>query len=341
MSNYDFVAKRKREQHLFIVEGNHEKDKLLNLLLQCFPEMNIKSENIIVYETNIYVLYSKLISEYGEEWAETDVDLPYIVSKMKNSEVVWNKRNFINIFLIFDYERQDTYFSETDINKMQQYFIDETDSGKLYINYPMVESYCDSFDSQGEPFERKKVMLPFKTGSRYKNHTEKSEIAQAVNFPQKLDSILKGSFDIKNSDIRANCIRQLLDLKESSLLIDDIEKILNGRIDKEYLETAKNLIKDKIIKVGYTELKSSYIEFMRRMICEIIRYNIRKANLIQNGKYDVQEDKLKDVLYELDPIKILGEQNKCSRDMQNGFIWVLNTSVLIVPYYSFHLLEND
>ena len=135
MSNYDFIQKRKREQHLFIVEGNHEKNELLNLLLQCFPEMNIKSENIVIYGTNIYDLHARIVKEYGEDWADTDVDLPYVISKMKNLEEVWYKDNFINIFLLFDYERQDPYFSDCTIDKLQKYFLDETDTGKLYINW--------------------------------------------------------------------------------------------------------------------------------------------------------------------------------------------------------------
>ncbi len=46
MSNYDFITPRDRQRHLFIVEGNHEKNELLSLLLKCFPEMKIKEENI-------------------------------------------------------------------------------------------------------------------------------------------------------------------------------------------------------------------------------------------------------------------------------------------------------
>ena len=67
MSNYDFITRRKRQQHLFIVEGNHEKNEMLTLLLQCFPEMNIREENIIIYGTNIFALNNRLIKEYGED----------------------------------------------------------------------------------------------------------------------------------------------------------------------------------------------------------------------------------------------------------------------------------
>ena len=340
MSNYDFIQKRKREQHLFIVEGNHEKNELLNLLLQCFPEMNIKSENIVIYGTNIYDLHARIVKEYGEDWADTDVDLPYVISKMKNLEEVWYKDNFINIFLLFDYERQDPYFSDCTIDKLQKYFLDETDTGKLYINYPMVESYWDSFDSLKEPFCQKKVMLPFKNGNAYKLKTEKSQIAQAVQFPERLNDVLEKQYGIHDSRTRQECINQILSLKESDFLLEKIEEILKDKVDERLLKTAKYFVRDKVIKIGYSERMVTYIEFMRKELCKIIYRNIRKANLIQNGEYNVPCNDMKESLYNLDFSKILNEQNNCSRDEKNGFVWVLNTSVLLVPNYAFSLIQQ-
>ena len=63
MSNFDFIPQRKRQQHLFIVEGKHEKKELLGLMLQCFPEMNIQDENIVIYESNIFNLNARLEKE--------------------------------------------------------------------------------------------------------------------------------------------------------------------------------------------------------------------------------------------------------------------------------------
>ena len=57
MSNYDFIPIRRRKRTLLVVEGKHEKETLFKQLLQCFPEINIALEDIIVFETNIYILY--------------------------------------------------------------------------------------------------------------------------------------------------------------------------------------------------------------------------------------------------------------------------------------------
>lgn len=276
MSNYDFVPKRNRGQHLFIVEGSHEKNELLNLLLQCFPEMNIKYENIVIYGTNIYDLYARIVKEYGEDWADTDVDLPYVISKMKNLE---------------------------------------------------------------EPFSQKKVMLPFKNGNAYKLKTKKSKIAQAVQFSEMLNDVLEKQYGIHDSKTRQECINQILSLKENDSLLDRIEEILRGKVDERLLKTAKDFVRDKVEKIGYSERSLTYIDFMRKEFCEIIYRNIKKANLIQNDDYDIPCHSMKETLHNLDFPFILNEQNNCSRNEKNGFIWVLNTSVLPIPNYSFDLIQ--
>ncbi len=142
MNNYR-GGTRKRSQNLLIVEENHEKNKLFWLIFKCFPEININMDEVWVYGTNIYQLYDDIVKEYGEQWAieNEDIDLPFLISKKKKMESLRYKEDFTNIILVFDYERHDIHFSGDKINRMQSCFIDATDMGKLYINYPMIESY--------------------------------------------------------------------------------------------------------------------------------------------------------------------------------------------------------
>lgn len=92
------------------------------------------------------------------------------------------------------------------------------------------------------------------------------------------------------------------------------------------------------MRTGYLSQNDTYTEFMREELRKIICRNIRKANYIQNGNYDISDGELKDKFYGLDFAKILNEQNKVGRNQENGFVWVLNTSVLIVPDYSLKLI---
>lgn len=341
MNKYDFVQTRERNKTLFIVEGEREKNELLSLICECFPEMNIKQANILIYGTNIYQLHSRITKEYGEQWSETDVDLAFVVSKMKSLDEVWYKDNFTNIFLIFDYERQDPNFSDSIINRMQAYFIDETDNGKLYINYPMIESYFDSFDSSDRSFKEKKVPLPFQNGKEYKKYAEGSELATVVTLPKRLSDILNKKYNIESNFICEECVKQILSLSNYKTVLQDIETILSTYLEGGAVRTAANLVYDKIMHTAYLSQNCTYTEFMRKELSKIIFRNIRKANYIQNGNYDILDDELKEKFYQLNFSDILNKQNKAGRSRKNAFVWVLNTSVLIVPDYSLTLITLD
>ena len=43
-------------------------------MLEAFPEIGISPENIISFETNIWVLYGKLIKEFGQDWYTQGID---------------------------------------------------------------------------------------------------------------------------------------------------------------------------------------------------------------------------------------------------------------------------
>ena len=98
---------RKRRRTLLIVEGHDEKNLLFWSLFRSFSEMNIKYEDVWVYETNIYILYQDIVKEYGVEWVKNndDIDLPFVISKKKMPNQLQYKEDFSDIFLVFDYER--------------------------------------------------------------------------------------------------------------------------------------------------------------------------------------------------------------------------------------------
>lgn len=117
----NFVGEvRKRSQSLLIVEGKHEKNELFWLIFKCFSEINIAMEDVWIYGTNIYQLYEDIVEEYGSEWMEEDIDLPFVISKKQRFNILKNKRDFINIILVFDYERHDSNFSEKKILDMRK-----------------------------------------------------------------------------------------------------------------------------------------------------------------------------------------------------------------------------
>jgi hypothetical protein len=96
--------------------------------------------HIFSYKTHIFTLYKK-IKEARETFTETIRTLREIAKNDPDIEILNNK--FAYIYLVFDFERHDPNFGYDKLFDMIKLFNDETEKGKLYINYPMVESYKD------------------------------------------------------------------------------------------------------------------------------------------------------------------------------------------------------
>ena len=127
---------------LFVFEGEEREPNLYKTLERLyFPR---KNDNIVCsFGNNIYALYMEMLALDG------DGD---IVSVMKENlaergeKTLEGKRSsdFSEKYLFFDYDFQNSQLSIDEINRrvsvMLDMFGEETESGKLYINYPMIES---------------------------------------------------------------------------------------------------------------------------------------------------------------------------------------------------------
>lgn len=141
---------------LFIVEGEEtEKQILENLNNTILKEVEQK---IIPYKTNIYDIYEKLIE-----------DEDFNIVEILNDKIDENldPETFPYIYLIFDYDGHDSRAADDKIRTMIEYFNNETEKGKLYINYPMVEGIKHIKTETGEEF--KDIVHEISEGSSYKN----------------------------------------------------------------------------------------------------------------------------------------------------------------------------
>lgn len=131
---------------LFVFEGKDD-NEIYNTIKQLFlPKMT--GDIICTYNSNIYSLYSKL-KEYNtfgddEKYGSISV-LKEILSNKGDytlSDIIDDDVN--EIYLFFDYDFQENHGTleenNAHITEMLEYFDDETNNGKLYINYPMIES---------------------------------------------------------------------------------------------------------------------------------------------------------------------------------------------------------
>lgn len=332
---------KKRSRNLLIVEGNHEKDKLFWLIFKCFPEINIEMGDVWIYRTNIYVLYEDIVKEYGSAWAEDgdDIDLPFVISKKQETDLRCYKKDFTNIILVFDYERHDTNFSERKILEMQQYFSDATDMGKLYINYPMIESYQHLKMLPDHYFAERKIPVSLQPGKKYKAMVNRETIiGKKVEFPHKIEDLLHRRFEIHEVQIRKELCNAILNISDVNDMDHKLQEILQEVIEDDSLKTLKYLIKDWLIKLGYVHMGQTYWEHMRSIFKQIIYHNICKANRIQNNQYQIDVEKYKECFEGLDLTEILRLQNISSQDIETGYIWVLNTCVFFVAEYNFGLI---
>lgn len=340
MNNYHGKV-RKRSQNLLIVEGNHEKNKLFWLIFKCFPEINVNIDDIWIYGTNIYMLYDDIVKEYGGKWAEEndDIDLPFVISKKQSPEMLRYKEDFTNIILVFDYERHDINFSEEKILEMQRCFTDATDMGKLYINYPMIESYQHLCQLPDNDYAERKISVSLQPSKKYKALVESETVLSSLfNFPHKIDDFLEKDLGISNIWERKNCCNKILNITELNSMDEIIQKALQDVIDDDKLLTTKYKLMDWIIKQKYANANQTYWKYMREIFKKIVQHNICKANRIQYNKYQIEEGKYKACFESLDLIEILKVQNLVSKDEIAGFIWILNTCVFFIAEYNFMLV---
>ena len=131
---------------VFVFEGKDDKTYFESIKRLFFPA---KSDTFVcTYNSNIYSLYTKLKAHDAlKEMLEVDtVSVLKDILLEKGDETLKDIREdeVSEIYLFFDYDfQEDSRTLEENNNRLSEllnYFTDETGKGKLYINYPMVES---------------------------------------------------------------------------------------------------------------------------------------------------------------------------------------------------------
>lgn len=140
----------------FVVEGaSTEKNILKNMRRVFFNERRgfIDSEIIILPgELNIYMLWDIMRKE------DFDVDIIEIIKErildLRGEEKNYDRNEFSEVYLFFDLDAhqqnlpRDIEISQEEVVKcMLDTFDNETENGKLYINYPMCEAIRDCVDN--------------------------------------------------------------------------------------------------------------------------------------------------------------------------------------------------
>ncbi len=128
---------------LFIFEGRKTEPSLFKTLEHLYFK-NTNEQKICCFGYNIYELY-RLMTE--SDFTEDIVTVIKRKLESRNEKTISDDlsiTDFSEVYLFFDYDFQNKNLELPEINsqlkEMLDFFSDETDNGKLYINYPMVES---------------------------------------------------------------------------------------------------------------------------------------------------------------------------------------------------------
>ncbi len=139
---------------LFVFEGEKQEPEIYKTIEKLFFSSESDERIYFSYCCNIYKFYKKIKNEGLLE--NDEANLPLLLIKELKTHPELNPHitdlkadNISQIYLFFDYDIQesqgangnDTTECNSKIQEMLSYFNDETTHGKLYINYPMVDSY--------------------------------------------------------------------------------------------------------------------------------------------------------------------------------------------------------
>jgi hypothetical protein len=157
----------KSRKILIIVEGEVAEVEVFKRIGELFLDKNTRLE-FFSYKTNIYDLYNK-ISALNPLYVETISALKDMFPEDKEVSK-WNQNSFSEIYLIFDYDLQDHRYKKEKLEEMLKLFSNETEKGKLYINYPMLESYRDHNNFNCNEFIERSFPIKDINSANYKKH---------------------------------------------------------------------------------------------------------------------------------------------------------------------------
>lgn len=181
---------------LFILEGKKEMSITNNLVNHFF-----NPENVVIqcaYCTTIYKLYNEISKD-------ENLDIFVLLKEMpenKDALKPYKRTDFSQIYLFFDYDGHATNADNTKLEKAISLFDNETEFGKLFISYPMVEAlkhYSDNIDF-------KELSIPLNEQINYKKIVNKECKQELIDM------------NIYSKDIWINLI--VLHLKKKSYIVN-------------------------------------------------------------------------------------------------------------------------
>jgi hypothetical protein len=123
---------------LFVTEGSKMEPRFLENIRKLYEGEFYRDYSLFRYNTNLHRFIDQCFD--GDDLIE-EIDTIAVLKACRTSEdqsVL--DRKFTDIFLVFDMDPHDSVFDGEKLIQLMKVFCESTDAGKLYINYPMMES---------------------------------------------------------------------------------------------------------------------------------------------------------------------------------------------------------
>lgn len=158
---------------LFIFEGEATEEKIVSSLQKFF--VNESTTIKCVYGAEIYQIYKLVVTD-------NDLDTFNLIKERnleKNAILAdYNRDDFAEIYMFFDYDGHSTLADDNKLKQLLEFFNEETDKGKLYISYPMVESL--KHISEYQTF--RDLSIECKYNIKYKSIVAATAMKDLINF---------------------------------------------------------------------------------------------------------------------------------------------------------------
>ncbi len=122
---------------LFVFEGERtEKQIVVNLTQYFLNEQAEKTLVLCAYCNDLYELHKEIANDDDVDTFSLLKEIPF----NKHLLATYKRNDFAEIYLFFDYDGHDSIATDDKIQQVLAFFQEETERGKLFISYPMVEA---------------------------------------------------------------------------------------------------------------------------------------------------------------------------------------------------------
>ena len=167
---------------LLIIEGDVEEVRILGNHTHGLLKLIDADYEIVVFSNPIYELYE---AYKNGEYDDIVAYLRHFKGlNIENDKL--SKNLFSAIYLIFDFEHHYQKYSDNDIIDILKVFSNETENGKIYINYPMVEAFYHLKGLPDNEYDTRVIKLPLKNGKEYKKASDKLNKLRKTLFGESL-----------------------------------------------------------------------------------------------------------------------------------------------------------